>query len=389
MKRAHFLQDISNKFRIHPIVAILGPRQCGKTTLSQMFTETQPSELVHYFDLENPIDVVRMETPKLTLEALKGTIVIDEIQHLPDIFKLIRVLVDKKPLEQKYLILGSASRELIKQSSESLAGRISYLELTPFSYLETHDLETLWLRGGFPKSYLADTLEDSHEWREAYITTYLGHDLPALGIQIAAQSLRRFWEMLAHYHGNVLNVSELGRSFGSADTTIRRYLDILSGTFMIRQLQPWHVNSKKRQVKAPKIYFRDSGLFHTLFRIKTWEELNRNIKLGASWEGFALEEIIRKHNAKVHDCYFWQTHSGAKLDLLLLKNNKKIGFEFKYTDAPRSSKSMHISVEDLQLDYLYVIYPGTVNYLLSEKIGVYGLKNYLETLEIKLLSAPE
>lgn len=377
MQRSRYLQEITHKFETHPVVAILGPRQCGKTTLAQMYTQALLLQSVHYFDLEDPIDVVRMKNPKLTLESLQGIIVIDEIQYLPDIFKLIRVLVDKKPLKQKYLILGIASRELIKQSSESLAGRISYLELTPFSYLETRELTTLWLRGGFPKSYLATTLEHSYEWREAYITTYLEHDLPALGIQIASQSLRRFWEMLAHYHGNIFNASELGRSFGSADTTIRRYLDILSGTFMIRQLQPWHANIKKRQVKSPKIYFRDSGLFHTLLRIRTQEELNRNIKLGASWEGFALEEIIRSHNAKIHDCYFWQTHAGAELDLLLLSHDKRLGFEFKYADAPQTTKSMHSSLEDLQLDHLYVIYPGSVDYPLTEKISVFGLSNYL------------
>lgn len=379
MERLHYLDEITQKFQTHPVVGLLGPRQCGKTTLSRMYAEKIKSEVsgIHYFDLEDPIDVSRLSNPKLTLEQLTGIIIIDEIQHTPDLFKIIRVLVDKKPLKQKYLILGSASRELIRQSSESLAGRISYLELTPFSFFETQDLETLWLRGGFPRSFLAATLDQSYEWREAYITTYLEHDLPSLGIQIAPQSLRRFWEMLAHYHGNVLNASELGRSFGSADTTIRRYLDILSGTFMIRQLQPWHANVKKRQVKAPKIYFRDSGLFHTLSRIKTWEELNRNIKLGASWEGFALEEVIRKHNAKMHDCYFWQTHAGAELDLLLLINDKKIGFEFKYADAPKATKSMHTSLEDLELEYLYVIYPGTINYLLTEKIEVVGLENYL------------
>jgi hypothetical protein len=379
MIRTHYLQAISNKFRTHPVVALLGPRQCGKTTLARMYAEAAPQP-VHYFDLEDPIDVTRLENPKLTLEGLQGTIIIDEIQHAPDVFKLIRVLVDKQPLQQQYLILGSASRELIKQSSESLAGRINYLELTPFSYLEAGNLETLWLRGGFPKSFLANTLDESYEWREAYISTYLEQDLPALGIQIAPQSLRRFWEMLAHYHGNVFNAAELGRSFGSADTTIRRYLDILTGTFMIRQLQPWHANIKKRQVKAPKIYFRDSGLFHTLLRIKTREELNRNIKLGASWEGVALEEIIRAHNAKPHDCYFWQTHAGAELDLLLLINDKKFGFEFKYADAPRTTKSMHASLEDLQLDHLYVIYPGVVDYPLTEKITVCGLENYLTNL---------
>lgn len=378
MKRLAYLQLIENHFRVHPVLGILGPRQCGKTTLARMYAELFSPDLVHYFDLEDPVSLAQMENPKLTLERLQGLIVIDEIQHLPDLFKLIRVLVDKENLQQKYLILGGASRELINQSSESLAGRIAYLELTPFSYAETGELENLWLRGGFPRSYLAHTIEDSCEWRAAYISTYLEQDLPSLGIHIPAQSLRRFWEMLSHYHGNILNASELGRSFGSADTTIRRYVDILSGTFMIRQLRPWHVNIKKRQVKASKIYFRDSGLFHSLLRIKTKDELNRHIKLGASWEGFALEEIIRKHQVKAYDCYFWQTHSGAELDLLLLLQDKKIGFEFKYADAPRSSKSMHISLEELELDHLYVIYPGTVAYPLTEKISVLGLKNYLD-----------
>jgi uncharacterized protein len=377
MYRQHYLEAITSKFKINPVVAILGPRQCGKTTLAQMYAKVVQPKQVHYFDLEYPVDIARLENPQLVLEPLEGLIIIDEIQYLPNLFKLLRVLADKRPLKQQYLILGSASRELIRQSAESLAGRINYLELTPFSYFETRNLKTLWLRGGFPRSFLADTLEDSYEWREAYVSTYLEQDLPALGIQIAPQSLRRFWEMLAHYHGNILNASELGRSFGSADTTIRRYLDILSNTFMIRQLQPWHVNINKRQVKAPKIYFRDSGLFHTLFRIKTPDDLNRNIKLGASWEGFALEEIIRHHSAKPHECYFWQTHGGAELDLLLLINDKKIGFEFKYADAPRLTKSMHVSLEDLALEHLYVIYPGAVDYPLTEKISVLGLENYL------------
>ncbi|MBV8801895.1 MAG: ATP-binding protein [Gammaproteobacteria bacterium] len=381
MNRPYFTQQIEDKLRTHPIVGILGPRQCGKTTLAKIYAEKMHLANVHHFDLEDPIDLARLENPKLTLEPLKGLIIIDEIKHAPNLFKLLRVLVDKNPLEQKYLILGSASRELIKQSAESLAGRISYLELTPFSYSETHDLGKLWLCGGFPKSYLATNEKDSYEWRENYITTYLEQDLPNLGIHIAPQSLRRFWEMLAHYHANILNASELGRSFGSADTTIRRYLDILSGTFMVRQLQPWHANINKRQVKSPKIYFRDSGLFHTLLRIKSWRELQRNIKLGASWEGFALEEIIRTQHVKSHDCYFWQTHAGAELDLLLLLGDKKIGFEFKYTDAPKTTKSMHVSLEDLELDHLNVIYPGTIDYKLSEKISVFGLKNWIELHE--------
>jgi predicted AAA+ superfamily ATPase len=378
MQRPHYLHLIQHAFRTHPIVALLGPRQCGKTTLAKMYADAEKLKQVHYFDVEDPVDVSRLQNPKLALESLEGLIVIDEIQRTPELFPLLRVLVDRNPTQQRYLILGSASRELIKQSSESLAGRISYLELMPFSYLETAELEKLWLCGGFPKSYLAETIEDSYAWREAYITTYLEQDLPAIGIHIAPQSLRRFWEMLAHYHGNVLNAAEIGRSFGSADTTIRRYLDILSGTFMVRQLLPWQANIKKRQVKAPKIYFRDSGLFHTLLRIQTRDELNRNVKLGASWEGFALEEVIRAHGAKPHDCYFWQTHGGAELDLLLFVKDQKIGFEFKYADAPRTTKSMHASLSDLELDHVYVIYPGTVSYPLTEKITAYGLAEYLK-----------
>jgi predicted AAA+ superfamily ATPase len=378
MQRLHYLHSIKHAFHTHPIVGLLGPRQCGKTTLAKMYAESQELAQVHHFDLEDPVDLSRLQNPKLALESLEGLIIIDEIQRFPELFPLLRVLVDRNPIQQHYLILGSASRELIQQSSESLAGRISYLELTPFSYLETLELEELWLRGGFPKSYLAKTIDDSYAWREAYVTTYLEHDLPAIGIQIAPQSLRRFWEMLAHYHGNIFNAAEIGRSFGSADTTIRRYLDILSATFMVRQLLPWQANIKKRQVKAPKIYFRDSGLLHTLLRIHTSEALNRHVKLGASWEGFALEEVIRKHGAKPHDCYFWQTHAGAELDLLLFIKDQKIGFEFKYADAPRTTKSMHASLLDLELDHLYVIYPGTVEYPLTEQITACGLTEYLQ-----------
>ena len=332
----------------------------------------------NYFDLEAPVDVERLTNPMLALKPLSDLIVIDEIQRLPELFPSLRVLVDEENSTQKYLILGSASRELIKQSSESLAGRIAYLELTPFSYQEAKHLDRLWVRGGFPKSFLAKTEEESLDWRNSYIRTFLEQDIPNLGFQIPPTALRRFWVMLAHYHGNIFNASELGRSFGASDVTMRKYLDLLTGTFMIRQLQPWHENISKRQVKTPKIYFRDSGIFHSLLNIENSQDLQMNPKLGASWEGFALEEIIRIHRARNEDCYFWSTYAEAELDLLIYEKSGFQAFEFKYTDAPKMTKSMQIALNDLGLDHIYIVYPGDKDYPISEKITAIGLKNYLE-----------
>ncbi len=378
MNRPYFLEQIIHYFKTHSIVGLLGPRQCGKTTLARTYAkQIGEQQEIHYFDLENPVDIERLKNPMLTLGSLTGLIIIDEIQRIPELFSLLRVLVDEEFADKKFLILGSASRELIRQSSESLAGRIAYLELTPFSYAETQELQKIWLRGGFPRSYLADTDQDSFDWREFYITTFLEQDIPNLGINIPAPSLRRFWIMLAHYHANIFNASELGRSFGISDTTVRRYLDILTGTFMIRQLQPWQENIKKRQVKAPKIYFRDSGLLHTLSRIVDNDALKTYAKLGASWEGFALEQLIQKYHAKAQDCYFWATHNGAELDLLLFVEDRRLGFEIKYSDAPRLTTSMKIAVQDLSLDQLTVIYPGKTDYPLDEKTHVIGLENFL------------
>lgn len=376
MKRTKQDNTIRQHFRMHPIVAILGPRQSGKTTLARQYCESVPDFVdSNYFDLEDPIDLARLNHPMLALESLQGLVVIDEIQRRPDLVPILRVLADKTNIQ--FLILGSASRELIKQSSESLAGRIAYMELTPFSYQEVEHLQDIWIRGGFPKSFLAPTLADSVDWREFYITTFLEQDIPNLGIQIPPATLRRFWAMLAHYHGNIFNASELGRSFGSSDTTIRRYLDILTGTFMIRQLQPWHANVSKRQVKAPKIYFRDSGLFHTILDISDLSQLQKHPKLGSSWEGFALEEVIRARGIKSHQCFFWATHAGAELDLLIVDKNCREGFEFKYTDAPILTPSMKISVSDLELQQLTVIYPGKKSYALGENISVINLEDYL------------
>lgn len=379
MERISFLKRIEKSFQVNPVVALLGPRQCGKTTLSKQFIATQGElPLENYFDLENARDLERLSDPMLTLSRLSGLIVIDEIQKVPNLFPHLRVLVDNKNLHQRFLILGSASRELIRQSSETLAGRISYLELTPFNYSETKNLEILWIRGGYPRSFLAATEEISLNWRKDFIRTYLEMDIPNLGIEVGPENIRRFWMMLSHYHGGIFNASEIGRSLGFSHKTMQHYADILSGTFMIRQLQPWFENNGKRQVKSSKIYMRDSGIFHSLLGIQNHSDLLLHPKLGASWEGFALEEIIRHHEADQGECYFWSTQQQAELDLLIFKEGKRLGFEFKYSTAPKLTKSMQIAYEDLKLDSLVVIYPGDINYPLKEEIEVVSLQNYLK-----------
>ncbi len=375
MIRESFLKKIEQAFRVTKVVAILGPRQCGKTTATKQYIEKQAHfPIQNYFDLENYRDRERLSDPLLSLSLLTGLIVIDEIQRAPNLFETLRVLVDNKDLNQRYLILGSASRDLIAQSSETLAGRITYLELTPFMFDEFHQMEKLWLRGGYPLSILAESDEISVDWRKGYIKTFLERDIPSLGINIPAEQLRRFWMMLAHYHGNMFNASELGRSLGMSHKTMKEYADILTGTFMVRQLQPWYENIGKRQVKTPKIYIRDSGIFHTLIGINSEADLLLNPKLGASWEGFALEQIIFHLNAEQSECYFWGTHQQAELDLLIVRNGKKHGFEIKYSGAPKLTKSMQIAKEDLSLDSLTVIYPGDIEYPLTKDIHVKPLK---------------
>jgi len=374
MEREQYLITIEKSFAVTPVCAILGPRQCGKSTLANMYAKKQP--IVHFFDLEDPHDLSRLENPKLALSELNGLIVIDEIQKKPGLFSILRVLVDQ--YKKRFLILGSASRDLINQSSETLAGRISHIELTPFSFSEVHDLKKLWLHGGFPLSYLTEKLDISLAWRKEYIKTFLERDIPGLGINIPAETMRRFWQMLTHVHGNIFNASELGTSLGYSDTTIKRYLDILIGTFMIRKLTPWFENITKRQVKSPKIYFRDSGILHSLIGITDYDSLITNPKLGASWEGFALEETIRSNKADPEDCYFWATHNHAELDLIIIQNGKKKGFEFKYTDSPKITRSMKIAIEYLKLDSLTVVIPGNHDFPLSEQIRVKGLETCLK-----------
>ncbi len=383
IKRPSFLTRINYAFQVAPVCALLGPRQCGKTTISRAYEKIERGP-IHKFDLEDSTDLARLENPKIALESLEGLIIIDEIQRRPELFPILRVLVDQ-PKERNFLILGSASQELIKQSSETLAGRISYIEMTPFQLNEVEEEQKLWIRGGFPKAFLSSNIEISFDRRKNFIRDFLEKDVPSLGFQSSPQLIRRFWNMLAHYHGQIFNASEIGGSLNISYKTVQHYLDILEGTFMIRRLNPWHENILKRQVKSPKTYFRDSGLLHTFLGIKSLEELQGHPKLGASWEGFALEEIIRTMKVDPEDCYFWATQNKAELDLLVIKDNKKIGFEFKYTDSPQLTRSMRISMEDLKLSELNVITPLNNTYFpLENNIFVYGLELYLKVLQTKI-----
>lgn len=375
MERKLYLEQIKRQLRVHSVCAILGARQVGKTTLARQFAaQHSDPEKIEFFDLENPTHLTSLETPLLTLSKYAGyLVVIDEIQRRPDLFPILRVLVDDPKKKYTFLILGSASRDLLQQSSETLAGRIGYIELPPFTLFDVHDADKLLLRGGFPRSYLATTDDDSFMWREAYITTFLEKDLPSFGFDVPARLMHRFWMMLCFYHGQIFNAHEIGLSLMISDKTVTKYLDILAGTFMIRVLQPWFENIRKRQVKTPKIYFRDSGIFNTLSSITSLTDLAKTPKIGPLWEGFALEEIINCLQIRSSDCYFWSTHNDAELDLLVFKGGKRIGFEFKYTDTPKVTKSMNIVLEDLKLDRLYVIFPGKLSFALKEKITACGL----------------
>ncbi len=365
IERYKNLAEIEQLLGSFPIVVIFGARRRGKTTIAKQ------TDFQHYFDLENPRDLAKFENPQLLLEDLQGLIVIDEIQRKPELFPLLRYLVDNQP-KQKYLVLGSASRDLIRQSSESLAGRIAYVELGGFKTADfpKNKHQSLWTRGGFPLSTLAKSEEISNIWRNQYISTFLEKDIPALGINIPSKTLRRFWAMISHYHGQLVNYSEIARSFGISDMTVRKYLEILEGTFMIRLLQPWHTNTKKRLVKQPKIYLRDSGIFHSLLSIENFEQLHSHPKLGASWKGFALENICEHIGKPTNDYYFWQTHNGAELDLFWQAKGKNWGVEFKFSDAPKLTKSMKIAMEDLDLAHLWVVYPGKDKYPLNENVTV-------------------
>ena len=345
-----------------------------------MVAESMPDENVHVFDLESPADLARLTNPELALSPLQGLVVLDEIQRMPELFPVLRVLADRPGTPARFLILGSASPELLKDAGESLAGRISFVDVSGFSLSEvgSEHLQDRWWRGGFPRAYLAKNDETCRQWHEDFFRTFLERDIPQLGITIPAMTLRRFWTMIAHFHGQIWNAAELARSLGSSEPTARRYLNILCGTYVVRQLPPWFENLKKRQVKAPKVYIRDSGVCHALLGIDDRTALASHPKVGASWEGFALEQILSITGDR--NAYFWATHAGAELDLLVFHKGKRLGFEFKYSEKPSTTKSMHTAAEDLDLDHLYVVHPGKHPFPLTAMITAIPLPELLETI---------
>jgi predicted AAA+ superfamily ATPase len=369
------LRRITDLLTRHPVVGIVGARQVGKTTLARVLANRY-AEPVHYFDLEDPADLARLRDPMLALRDLRGLVAIDEIQRLPDVFMVLRVLADRPDPPARFLVLGSASPGLLRQGSESLAGRIAYHVLHGFGLADigVDSLDRLWLRGGFPRSFLAATDAQSHEWRQEFVSTFLERDLPQLGIDVAAQTMRRFWTMSAHRHAQTWNSSELSRSIGVSDVTVRRYLDHLTSALVVRQLLPWRENLNKRQVKAPKVYIADSGLLHSLLNLPVREDLESHPKVGASWEGFMLQEVVTSLGARPEECYFWATHSGAELDLLVVRGRRRLGFEIKRTVAPKVSKSMQIAASDLKLERLDVIHAGTETFPLADRIRAVGAR---------------
>lgn len=391
-RHLHQLEDLLTRY---PIVAIVGARQVGKTTLArQLVARTVNPTTV--FDLENPIDLARIGDPMLALKDLEGLVVLDEIQRKPDLFPVLRVLADRPRHPARFLVLGSASPTLLQQSSESLAGRIHYHELGGFAFDEVgveslparerglkrgDATDRLWLRGGFPSSFMSSSDAASAEWRRDFVRTFLERDMPQLGVRVPAVTLRRFWTMLAHYHAQVWNGAELARAFGVTALTIRHYLDALTSALVIRQLPPWFENVGKRQVKAPKVYIADSGLLHTLLNVQSPVDLESHPKVGASWEGFALEEVITRLGAHPEECFFWATHAGAELDLLVGHGNRRWGFEFKRTVAPRVTQSMRSALSDLRLDRLEVIHAGDQTFPLADKVRAVALRRILEDLE--------
>lgn len=382
IERHRHLSALEKQLQHFPVVAILGARQVGKTTLAQQLAGRRKGE-VTVFDLESTEDLSLLADPLLTLRPLRGLVILDEVQRRPELFSSLRVLVDEPRVRRRFLVLGSASPELLRQTSETLAGRIAYHELGGLGLDEVgaaHAMR-LWRRGGFPRSFLARSDAQSLVWRRALVRTYLERDIPALGLRLPAATLRRFWMMVAHYHGQVWNASEVARSFGVAHTTVQRYLDVLAETFMVRQLPSWHENIGKRQVRAPKVYIRDSGLLHALLGLGTEREIASHPKVGASWEGFALEAVVSRLDVRSEECFFWATHQGAELDLLVVRGARRIGFEFKRTTAPSVTRSMRTAQEDLHLSELYVVHAGTRSGNLAAGIRSVAFSRLLDDLE--------
>ena len=368
--RIRALQRIDEAFGVHTVAALLGPRQCGKTTLARILVERDGGA---FFDLESPVDRQRLAAPLTALERLRGLVVLDEIQRRPDLFELLRVLVDRVDNPARFLVLGSASPGLVRDVSETLAGRVGFVDLGGLSLAEVgaEHRDRLWSRGGFPRSFLAPDDRASFAWREAFVRTFLERDLPQLGISIPAEALRRFWTMVAHAHGQVWNATSLGRSLGASDHTVRRYLDVLAGAYVVRVLPPWFENLKKRQVKAPKVFVRDTGLLHVLLQLPDFDALTGHPKAGQSWEGFAVEQILDR--LETRDAYFWGTHAGAEIDLFIIHRGRRVGFEIKLADAPRVSRSMRTAIDDLRLDRLVVVVPSGPTYEIEERITVTAL----------------
>lgn len=374
IEREGHLSHLRSLLEQFPVVGLIGARQVGKTTLARALAQ-RSGETVTVFDLEDPRHLSRLEDPMLALESLRGLVVLDEIQLRPELFPVLRVLADREGAPARFLVLGSASPDLLRQSSESLAGRIAYHQLGGLT-LEEVGVETrdrLWFRGGFPQSLLAKDDAESGRWRRQFIQTYLERDLSELGIRLPSATLRQFWSMLAHYHGEIWNGSELARAFGVSHKTVRGYLDTLVSTFMARKLEPWHENLAKRQVKAPKVYLSDSGILHTLLGIETPEDLLGHPKVGASWEGFVVRQVVAHLGARSEECFFWKLHSGAELDLLVGRGRIRRGFEIKRTSSPRVTPSMRSAIENLGLDELVVIYAGSETFPLTREIRAVGL----------------
>lgn len=367
IQRPGYIDKIKKALGRSPIAALMGPRQCGKTTLARMIAQEQPAT---YFDLESQKDIRRLANPEMMFGSLTGLVIIDEVQTKPELFSALRVVVDKPENKCRFLILGSASPYIVKNVSESLAGRVEFIDMAGFNLQETgtENRQKLWTRGGFPRSYLAGTEADSAAWREGFIRTFLQRDIGELGIRIAAPAMRRFWTMLAHYHGQIWNASRIASSMGVNDKTVRSYLDILTETYMLRQLQPWYENINKRQVKSPKIYFRDTGLLHSLLDLGDFHSVTGHPGVGASWEGFAMEQLLTA--IRPSQAYYWATYSGAELDLFFIINGVRYGVEFKFSEAPDKTKSMTAAIETLKLDKLFIVYPGDDSFSFDEKITV-------------------
>jgi predicted AAA+ superfamily ATPase len=380
--RLQHQRELTKLLTNYPVVGVLGPRQIGKTTLARQVAAQHQGPVTH-FDLEDVRDLARLSDPLLTLEPLRGLVVLDEIQRRPELFPCLRVLADRRPIRARFLVLGSASPEMLRQSSESLAGRISYYELPGLSLSEVQvkSQSKLWLRGGFPASYTANSNPVSDLWRRDFIRTFLERDLPQLGIRTPSAVLSRFWSMLAHYHGQIWNASEFSRSFGVTNKTVNHYLDVLTSSFVVSPLQPWHENLKKRQVKSPKIYFSDTGLLHALLRLPTLAELNAHPKVGASWEGFVIQQIIQHLGVVANERFFWATHGGAELDLLTVRGRKRWGFEVKRTSSPSVTPSMRTAMTDLKLQRLFVVHAGGHSFDMTKEIRAIAINELLDEIK--------